>query len=56
MTGHQPHPGVDMQLHNMDGFNRVSIEEVVKALGVPHVTVMKPFKVKKSIAAIKGSA
>ena len=53
MTGHQPHPGVDMQLHNMDGFTRVSIEEVVRALGVPHVTVIQPFKLKKSIAAIK---
>ena len=28
MTGHQPHPGVDMTKQNLDGFNRVSIEAV----------------------------
>jgi indolepyruvate ferredoxin oxidoreductase alpha subunit len=53
MTGHQPHPGVDMNQLKMEGFGRVSIEAVVRALGVPHVTVIKPYKVKKSIEAIK---
>ncbi len=53
MTGHQPHPGVDMSALKMEGFGRVSIEAVVRALGVPHVTVIKPYKVKKSIEAIK---
>ncbi|MCP4692369.1 MAG: indolepyruvate ferredoxin oxidoreductase subunit alpha, partial [Desulfobacterales bacterium] len=53
MTGHQPHPGVDMAGLGMDGYGRVSIEDVVRAVGVPHVTVIKPFKVKKSIEAIK---
>jgi indolepyruvate ferredoxin oxidoreductase alpha subunit len=53
MTGHQPHPGVDMQALNMDGHNRISIEAVVRAIGVEHVTIIKPYKVKKSIAAIK---
>jgi indolepyruvate ferredoxin oxidoreductase alpha subunit len=53
MTGHQPHPGVDMAALKMDGFNRISIEAVVRAVGVSHVTVIEPFKVKKSIAAIK---
>ncbi|MCP4694590.1 MAG: indolepyruvate ferredoxin oxidoreductase subunit alpha, partial [Desulfobacterales bacterium] len=47
MTGHQPHPGVDMANLGMEGYGRVSIEEVVRAVGVPHVTVIKPFKVKK---------
>ena len=55
MTGHQPHPGVDMTKQNLDGFNRVSIEAVVKAIGVPHVTVIKPFQVKKSIEAMKAA-
>jgi indolepyruvate ferredoxin oxidoreductase alpha subunit len=55
MTGHQPHPGVDMQQLQMDGFGRVSIETVVRAVGVPHVTVVKPYKVKKSIAAIRAA-
>ena len=53
MTGHQPHPGVDMQQIGMDGFGQISIEAVVKAIGVPHVTTIKPYKVKKSIEAIR---
>ena len=55
MTGHQPNPGVDMTRINMDGFGRVSIEKVVRAIGVEHVTIIKPYKVKKSIEAIKES-
>ena len=53
MTGHQPHPGVDMGALGMTGYGRVSIEAVVRALGVAHVTVIRPFKVKKSIEAIR---
>ncbi|MBF0202297.1 MAG: indolepyruvate ferredoxin oxidoreductase subunit alpha [Desulfamplus sp.] len=53
MTGHQPNPGVDMSLMNLEGYKQVSIEKLVRALGVEHVTIIKPFKVKKSIAAIK---
>ena len=53
MTGHQPNPGVDMQALNLDGFGHVSIEAVVRAVGVEHVTVIKPYKVKKSIEAIR---
>ena len=53
MTGHQPHPGVDMEALNLDGYKRISIEAVVRAIGVEHVTLIKPYKVKKSIAAIK---
>jgi indolepyruvate ferredoxin oxidoreductase alpha subunit len=53
MTGHQPNPGVDMTRLNMDNYGRISIEAVVKAIGVEHVTVIKPYKVKKSIGAIK---
>lgn len=53
MTGHQPHPGVDMESINHEGFGRVSIEDVVRGLGVQHVQVIKPYKVKKSIEAIR---
>jgi indolepyruvate ferredoxin oxidoreductase alpha subunit len=53
MTGHQPNPGVDMTQLNMEGYGKVSIEAVVKAIGVDYVTTIKPYKVKKSIAAIK---
>jgi indolepyruvate ferredoxin oxidoreductase alpha subunit len=53
MTGHQPHPGVDMSQLQMEGYGRVSIEAVVRAVGVPHVTVIRPFKVKKSIEQVR---
>jgi indolepyruvate ferredoxin oxidoreductase alpha subunit len=42
-----------MKKLNMEGYGRVSIEAVVRAIGVPHVTMIKPYKVKKSIEAIK---
>ncbi|MFH2100411.1 MAG: indolepyruvate ferredoxin oxidoreductase subunit alpha [Pseudomonadota bacterium] len=54
MTGHQPHPGVDMERMGFSGFGRISIENVVRALGVENVLVVDPFKVKKSIEAMKG--
>ncbi len=53
MTGHQPHPGVDMERFGLDGFGRVNIEKLVRSLGIEHVSVIKPFKVKKSIGIIK---
>jgi indolepyruvate ferredoxin oxidoreductase alpha subunit len=53
MTGHQPNPGVDMRALNMDGYNRISIEAVVKAMGVEHISIVKPYKLKKSISMIK---
>lgn len=53
MTGHQPHPGADMERFGLDGFGRVNIEKLVRALGVEHVSVIKPFKVKKSIETIR---
>lgn len=53
MTGHQPHPGVDMSNFNLDGYGRVSIEAVVRALGVEHVSLIKPYRVRKSIEALK---
>ena len=53
MTGHQPHPGVDMAALKMEGYGRVSIEAIVRALGVGHVAVIRPFRVQKSVAAIR---
>jgi indolepyruvate ferredoxin oxidoreductase alpha subunit len=52
MTGHQPNPGVDMSDFNLEGYRHISIEAVVRAVGVEHVTVIKPYKVNKSIEAI----
>jgi indolepyruvate ferredoxin oxidoreductase alpha subunit len=53
MTGHQPHPGVDMANFNLSGYGRISIEKVVRAIGVEHVSIIKPYRLKKSIAAVK---
>jgi indolepyruvate ferredoxin oxidoreductase alpha subunit len=53
MTGHQPHPGVDMAALGMAGYGRISIEAVVRALGVEHVAVIRPYKVKKSIETLR---
>jgi indolepyruvate ferredoxin oxidoreductase alpha subunit len=53
MTGHQPNPGVNMQDFNLTGYGRVSIENVVRAIGVPHVAVIKPYRVNKSIETLK---
>ncbi len=53
MTGHQPHPGVDMKKLNLDGYGQVSIENIVRAAGVTHVAVIRPYRTKKSIDAIK---
>jgi indolepyruvate ferredoxin oxidoreductase alpha subunit len=53
MTGHQPHPGVDMKDFNLEGYGRVSIENVVRAIGVPHVAVIRPYRVNKSIETLK---
>lgn len=53
MTGHQPHPGVDMKKLNLEGFGHVSIENVVRGIGVSHVTVIRPYNIKKSIEAVK---
>ncbi|MBF0100600.1 MAG: hypothetical protein HQK77_06790 [Desulfobacterales bacterium] len=53
MTGNQPNPGVDMNQFNLEGFNQVSIEDVVKSTGVSYVAVISPFKIKKSIETIK---
>jgi len=55
MTGHQPNPGVDMEKLNLKGYGRVSIEAVVRSLGVGQVSVIRPLNVKKSIEAIRES-
>ncbi len=53
MTGHQPNPGVDMGLMNLQGYGQISIEAVVRALGVPHIAIIQPYKVKKSIETLR---
>jgi indolepyruvate ferredoxin oxidoreductase, alpha subunit len=53
MTGHQPNPGVDMDQLKCSGYGRVSIESIVRAVGVSHVEVIRPFRIKKSIEAVR---
>ena len=55
MTGHQPHPGVDMTRLGVEGHGRVSIENLVRGIGVEHVTVIKPYQVRKSIEAVRAA-
>ncbi len=53
MTGHQPHPGVDMEKLGLSGYGRIDIKEVVEALGVACVREIQPYKLKKSIETLK---
>jgi indolepyruvate ferredoxin oxidoreductase alpha subunit len=53
MTGHQPNPGVDMEELQLEGYGRVSIEALVRSLGVEHISVIRPYRVRKSIDAIR---
>jgi len=54
MTGHQPHPGVDTRPMGREQ-TQISIEELVKGCGVKDVHVVQPFKVKKTIEAVRAS-
>jgi indolepyruvate ferredoxin oxidoreductase, alpha subunit len=54
MTGHQPHPGVDMALLGQPN-TRISIEEVVRGLGVKQLSIVAPRKVKETMEAVKKS-
>jgi len=54
MTGHQIHPGVDTTPMGV-ARTRISIENLVRGLGVEDVHVVKPFKLKKTIEAVKAA-
>jgi len=54
MTGHQPHPGMDAGPMGVD-LTQISIEALVRGLGVKDVHVVKPFKLKKTIEAVRAS-
>ncbi len=55
MTGHQPHPGVDTKPMGHES-TQISIEDLVKGCGVKDVHVVQPFKVNKTIEAVKASS
>jgi len=54
MTGHQIHPGVDTGPMGVER-TRISIEKLVRGLGVEDVHVVKPFKLKKTVEAVKAA-
>ncbi len=54
MTGHQIHPGVNTEPLGIER-TRVSIEEVVRGCGVKDIHVVKPFKLKKTMEAVKAA-
>ncbi|MFZ0448756.1 MAG: indolepyruvate ferredoxin oxidoreductase subunit alpha [Desulfatiglandaceae bacterium] len=54
MTGHQPHPGVDTEPMGVS-LTQVSLEDVVRGCGVKDVHVVKPFKIKKTMEAVKAA-
>jgi indolepyruvate ferredoxin oxidoreductase alpha subunit len=54
MTGHQPHPGVDTAPMGVNT-KTLSIESVVRGIGVEHVEVVNPLQVKKSVAAARAA-
>ncbi len=52
MTGHQPHPGVD--LGHLDLPRKpISIEAAVKGLGVENVLTVNPFHYRKTVEAVR---
>lgn len=52
MTGHQPHPGVDITPPGWDKPS-ISIEAIVKACGVGQVSVVNPINLTKTKAALR---
>jgi indolepyruvate ferredoxin oxidoreductase alpha subunit len=52
MTGHQPHPGVDLSHLGLPR-KPISIEAVVKGLGVENVLTVNPFHYRKTVEAVR---
>jgi indolepyruvate ferredoxin oxidoreductase, alpha subunit len=52
MTGHQPHPGVNLSHLGLER-TAVSIEDAVRGLGVTNVLTVNPFKYRKTIHALR---
>ena len=52
MTGHQPHPGTGLTGMGTKG-TKVSIENIVRGVGVPFVKIIDPLQVKESIRIIR---
>jgi indolepyruvate ferredoxin oxidoreductase alpha subunit len=52
MTGHQPHPGVEISAIGPNE-NRVDIEAIVRGCGVEHIEVVNPLNFRKTTAALE---
>lgn len=52
MTGQQPHPGTGKTIMGTTA-PKISIPEVLKALGVGHVAVVNPFDLQKAVSTVK---
>ncbi|CAK7064614.1 MAG: hypothetical protein DELT_01590 [Desulfovibrio sp.] len=52
MTGHQPNPGMDQEVLG-DACVHLDIESVVKGCGVEHITKVRPYNVKATLAALE---
>lgn len=54
MTGYQPHPGVNTDPMGVE-LTQISLADLVKGCGVKDVHVVKPFKLKKTMEAVKAA-
>lgn len=52
MTGHQPHPGIGLTMMD-DITEKISIEKILKAIGVEPVLTVNPFDQKAAVEAVK---
>lgn len=55
MTGHQPHPGTGQTMMG-DVVNKVSIEKILKGIGLEFVETVNPLDYKKSVETVKAAA
>lgn len=53
MTGHQPHPGVELTPEGKIE-PKVSLEKLVRGCGVEHVSTINPLQIKKSLEVLQG--
>ena len=52
MTGHQPHPGTGRTMMG-DIVNKISIEQILRGIGVVSVETVDPLDLKEAVAAVK---
>ncbi|NPB09885.1 MAG: indolepyruvate ferredoxin oxidoreductase subunit alpha [Thermodesulfobacteria bacterium] len=53
MTGHQPVPSQELRWPGLEDRPRIDLEAVVKALGVPQVVTINPYRKEEAKAAVK---